>query len=479
MSEFVIGPEYFLPKQNEYVWTPDDGRPKDIALYLGGVGSGKTFSSVRKGYLISQIYPGSRGLVGGEDYPLIRDTTLGGVHGWLDFMETELGLVEGRHFRFNRNEHKIGFPNGSEVLFRGLRHQRKIKSLTLTWAHIEEASDITLESFLQVDARLRQGAPAGWMGDWRRFLFLSTNPEEVAGWIHDLFIAQEDNPEWTEGRKKAIDKIRPFIRYVHAPTTENDRLPDGYLDSMLALGDDDWVDVYVHGKTGGKGKGRVYRAFDRGIHVDGVGDRAFYRPDLPLRLALDFNVNPMTGSIHQVLPDKTILTFDEISIKDSGTQDLCEEFLRRYGPWGRAPHKGQVIVYGDAAGNSRSTKTSDSDYDIVRRMLSGKFSGGVAFRVPEANGPVKDRVNAVNAKLKSASGVVGWVIHQRCKTLIKDLELVRWREGTTDIDKKTDPRLTHMSDNAGYLVVWEFPVKPPSAGAVTVNQLRAIQQGRR
>lgn len=455
MADFTIGPDYFLPKQHDYVWTPDDNRPKDIALYLGGVGSGKTFASVRKGYLLSQLYPSSRGLVGGEDYPLIRDTTLGGPHGWLDFMENEIGLIEGRHFKLNRTEHKLVFPNGSEVLFRGLREERKIKSLTLMWAHIEEASDVTLESFLQVDARLRQSPPAGWVGPWRRYLFLSTNPEEVSGWLHDLFIAQEDDPEWSQARKDAIAKIRPFIRYVHAPTTDNDRLPDGYLDSMVALGDEDWVNVYVHGKTGGKGRGRVYRAFDRALNVD--SERTFYRKELPLRLSLDFNVDPMTGSVHQILSDKTLVTIDEISIKDSGTLELCEEFVRR---WGH--HEGQVIVYGDAAGNARSTKTSDSDYDIVRRVLRAHWQGdkgSVLLRVPDANGAVKDRVNAVNGKLKNALGVVGWVIHPKCRNLIRDLELVKWREGTGDIDKKADPKLTHMSDNAGYLVVWEFPVK--------------------
>ncbi|MNT21768.1 hypothetical protein D3C72_1571190 [compost metagenome] len=57
---------------------------------------------------------------------------------------------------------------------------------------------------------------------------------------------------------------------------------------------------------------------------------------------------------------------------------------------------------------------------------------------------------------------MGWYIHPRCRTLIKDLDNVKWKPGTTDIDKKADAKLTHMSDNAGYLVVWEFPVKTQS-----------------
>lgn len=202
--------------------------------------------------------------------------------------------------------------------------------------------------------------------------------------------------------------------------------------------------------------GRVYRAFDREVHVDVAEERAFYQETLELRLSLDFNVNPMTGSVHQILPDKTLVTLDELWLEDSGTEELCKEFVRR---WGK--HKGKIIVYGDASGNARSTKTSESDYDIVRRVLRGHWKnvGEVLIRVPEANGAVKDRVNAVNTKLRSVEGKIGWYLAPSVKRLALDLELVKWREGTGDIDKKSDPKLTHMSDNAGYLVVWEFPVR--------------------
>lgn len=474
MKEIDFGGDYFLPKQIEYVWTPDDGRLLDIALYLGGVGSGKTWSSARKGFLISQLYPGSRGFVGAEDYPLVRDTTWGGDGGWKDFMENELELKEGFHFSYNKNEHLLTFPNKSEVLFRGLRDAGKIKSLTLTWAHIEEASDIDLASFLQLLGRLRQSAPPGWEGLWRRFLFLSTNPEENPGWINDIFLEAKDNEEWTEKQREKIWKIRSAIRVIHAPTSENTRLPEDYIDTMEALADEDWIAVYVHGMTGGLGKGRAYKQFKPADHVR--DDLAVYRPELPIRLSLDFNVSPMSACIHQVLPgtDREIITIDEISIKDSTTEELCSEFLRRYASkTGNRPHKGGVIVYGDAAGNSRSTKATESDYDIVKRALRGQFTGGVSFKIPDANGAVKTRVNCCNARFRNAKGDVRWFIHSRCKELRMDLERVKWKEGTTELDKR-DPARTHMSDAAGYFVVWEFPIADKPS-VTTIKQLQALQ----
>lgn len=207
--------------------------------------------------------------------------------------------------------------------------------------------------------------------------------------------------------------------------------------------------------------GRAYRSFERHVHLDEKGERCAYRKELPLLLSLDFNVNPMTASIHQIVRDaasntKTLVTLDELWLEDSGTDELCRKFVHG---WGH--HKGQVIVYGDAAGNARSTKTSDSDYDIVRRVLRAHWQGdkgSVLIRVPDANGAVKDRVNAVNLLLRSVEGRVGWYIAPKCKRLVRDLELVKTRDGSGDLDKR-DSTLTHMSDNAGYLVVWEFPVK--------------------
>ena len=42
---------------------------------------------------------------------------------------------------------------------------------------------------------------------------------------------------------------------------------------------------------------------------------------------------------------------------------------------------------------------------------------------------------------------------------MKDLDLVRWKHG--ELDKATNPALTHASDAAGYAVEKLFPVRLP------------------
>ncbi len=144
----------------------------------------------------------------------------------------------------------------------------------------------------------------------------------------------------------------------------------------------------------------------------------------------------------------------------SNTQAACEEFLRRVGLW--IANRGQVAldVYGDAAGNARST-AGRSDYQIIREFFRRETQFRVSYHVPAANPPVKDRVNAVNALLCNSEGHRQTFIDpNQCKRLVKDLEQVVWAADgsgnmTGQIDK-TNPALTHVSDALGYLIAEEF-----------------------
>ncbi len=88
------------------------------------------------------------------------------------------------------------------------------------------------------------------------------------------------------------------------------------------------------------------------------------------------------------------------------------------------------------------------------------FGSRLEVQVPAANPPERSRVNAVNARFKSADGVVRAMVDPiACPHLVEDLEGVRaLKGGSGEIDKKVDPKLTHISDAFGYYLVKEFPV---------------------
>ena len=64
-----------------------------------------------------------------------------------------------------------------------------------------------------------------------------------------------------------------------------------------------------------------------------------------------------------------------------------------------------VYVYGDSTGNNRDAASSRTDWQIVKEFFGRhpeRFR--VHFRVPSANGPVKDRINCMNAMLLNYAG---------------------------------------------------------------------------
>ena len=62
----------------------------------------------------------------------------------------------------------------------------------------------------------------------------------------------------------------------------------------------------------------------------------------------------------------------------------------------------------------------------------------------------------VNAMLKNAAGDRRLLIHPRCKQLIKCMDGLTFKEGTSQPDK--DMGLDHLPDSLGYLICYEYPI---------------------
>lgn len=188
---------------------------------------------------------------------------------------------------------------------------------------------------------------------------------------------------------------------------------------------------------------------------------------LPIHVGLDFNLSPMSWNLAQKKGDH-LHFFDEISLIGSHTQEAARVLIEKV-----KDHKLGIILCGDATANaSQRAAAGQSDYDILCQMLD---SAGVRWMnlTPESNPRVKDRVNTMNARLKSATGSVHITINpESCPKLVKDLERVVWKVGsdTAILDPGSDRMLTHMSDGAGYLVCQVLPIDSSSSkpGLVSV-----------
>jgi hypothetical protein len=199
-----------------------------------------------------------------------------------------------------------------------------------------------------------------------------------------------------------------------------------------------------------------------------LSEGQIYSPYLPLVIGLDFNLTPMSWCIGQQRLDDFYF-FDEIHLKKSHTQEATMELIGRVKQM-NIKAKPQIILAGDATSKSgQRAAAGKSDYSILCEMLS---EAGISWqnRTPDSNPMVKDRVNIVNAKLRSADGTHHLFIHPtRCPYLKKDFQRVAWKQGASMIlDQITDPLLTHMSDGAGYAVCALSDMWSPSVGSLHV-----------
>jgi hypothetical protein len=169
--------------------------------------------------------------------------------------------------------------------------------------------------------------------------------------------------------------------------------------------------------------GVVYYEFNRENHVK---ECAPFRNATTL-IGMDFNVNPMSCVVSQVVNDKIHL-IDEVFLENSDTPRMCAELIKK-------GYAGATICP-DSTGANRKT-SGRSDHAMLKEA---------GFIIEGTRNPlVFDRVNNVNYLFKAGRIVVD----PKCKKLINDLEKVSWRG--QDLDQKTDPLLTHISDALGYL----------------------------
>ena len=414
------------------------------SLFVGGVGSGKTFVGARKALHKALKNPKTLGLIAANTHTQLNQSTL--VELW-DAL-TELGFFEGEDYvvnkrppdswkirsRFARHSGVITMRNGAQMVTRSLFNWRPILGLTLGWAWIDEARDADKRAFHAVLSRLRCKKAK------KRQVLITTTPNGF-DWLYDFFEA--------EPAKKSC--LKKFRKYHIARTVDNSKnLPKEYLNVLLSSYDKNmagqeldgqWVDVF---------SGRAYYAFERAIHVS---NEATFDKNIPIYLCCDFNVSPMTWIIAQkkkggvskkgILHQKEVLVVvDQVVINTSSTQEALKEFLSR------GYDRNKTVVFGDAAGHH---STTISDYVTL-------MNGGIRdIRVPKTNPAVLDRVAAVNGKLQNANSELGILINPKCAALIEDLVRVGFKPGTRRLNK-TDPKLTHASDALGYCVMRLWPL---------------------
>ena len=160
-------------------------------------------------------------------------------------------------------------------------------------------------------------------------------------------------------------------------------------------------------------------------------------------IGMDFNVSKMCAVCVYEYTDGTIHYFDEIILRNSNTEEMARMIKLKY------PEI--KTIYPDPAGTARSTTSHRSDFAILRQH-------GFAVRARRVHPSHRDRLNALNRKLKDGENNISMTIDPKCIELIKDLEQCTRDPKKGGIDK-SDLERTHALDACSYLIEYKFPVK--------------------
>jgi hypothetical protein len=354
---------------------------------------------------------------------------------WKEILEhVEQDLKEGLDYWVNKSEMTITFANGSQIIGVSWADGRyaKFRSLKLSLLAIEEMTENDeddQEAFKQLKARLRR-----IRGISENIFIGATNPDDPTHWLYTYFI--EPNLHGKQHRNRYVFYSRtdenPFLDPVYKEQLKKDLPPKEALRFLEGI----WLEL----------RGDV-------IYSEYVGERQYLHakqyvvnPSETVHLSFDFNIavdKPMSAVMFQYINDQFHI-FAESVIEGARTADIVEDFDAR----GFIQPNWRYEINGDASGKHRDTRSSRSDYDIIKHELSSR--GAVYdYNVPLANPAIRKRHNTVNAYCKNAAGEVRLWIYQGCPTADKGMRLTKLKDAGNYIEDDSKS-WQHISTAIGY-----------------------------
>ena len=382
---------------------------KKYCLFRAGIGSGKSFIGahwVKKKIEIES----APGLIAANTYKQLHNATL----------KTLFQVLDEHHipYEYNKNQGLLDVC-GRLIYCVSLDNYDAVRGIEIAWFWLDETRDTRREAFEVILGRLRHPKAVKLEGR------LTSSPSGF-DWQYEYFDGPDANGDYYE--------------VVHGTSFDNVFLPEGYIDSLKDSYDVKMYEQEVMGKVINITQGRVYYGFERASHMADLSVDSRHQ----LYVGMDFNVNPMTGVLVQYVND-VIYILDEFYMMSSNTTEMAEEIKRRYGAGPK--------VIPDATGRALKTSSGGaSDHELIRRA---------GLRVIDTSNPFRvDRYNAVNNLFEKKR----IFIDPKCVKVIRDLEQLTYKEGSTHPDLTRDKTLGHISDALGYAVWYLNPIEKPRTG---------------
>ena len=399
MSRFVLN-----PNQSKF-----DSCDEQVIAFFGGIGNGKTFAGILKGIkrVMNPKNPPQLGMIARQTYPELRDSTQ------RTFFEIchMMGMLPEVHYEYRKQENRVKFVNGHEIIFRSLDDPAKLLSINLGWFYIDQAEEVSEEVFLTLLGRLRAvenpqcwitGNPLGHNWIWHRF-------------IHDPV---------------------PGNIIFNAKTEENiHNLPEGYVDSLKNNYNEIWINRYLYGSWDAF-EGQIYPDFEPSIHVK---NHFTVAPEWRRFIGIDHGRTNPTAVLWGAVDQDDVLYIYREHYEAGQDVDYHARAIQAHLNEGR--YETYVIDPSTGAGKKDDPETIGNRY----RQLK--------IPVINANNDVQGGIDKVTEYFKHGK----IFIHKSCENLIRELINYQWEQPSASRIELNQPERPlkkddHSCDALKYLV---------------------------
>jgi phage terminase large subunit len=409
-----------------------------FVLNSGAVSTGKSYLGCWKGFMLSLLYPGNRGLICRKELSSLKASTL------VTLLEKVIPPEMIRSFDKQEMVLKLytNVPSVySTIVFSGLdkgadqQYPTKIGSTEYGWIFVDEASELSEDDWQMLATRLRYRLAETAFGRFRSYIgFHDKYAEFHAKMVRQLFAAT--NPEGPNHHlykfffeNKADDRL-----LIQTTPYDNPYNPPEYLKLL----EDTLTGIRRERLLFGKwvqAEGVIYKSFDYLKHVRPVILSTEFQSFKHFFAGADSNFPlPRAGAIFGIKGNGEVILLDEFYKENSPVEELAQwfsDFAKHYSI--------TLTVYHDP---------SDPEAIVTLNKMQG-------LRCDKALNSVNPGISQVATLLEQGK----LFINSSCVNAIKFFQSYRWKAGTQDMPEKRDD---HLMDAIRY-GIFTHTAKPRAA----------------
>lgn len=346
---------------------------------------------------------------------------------WDDLKSFTLSCVHPR--RPSESDLIIYLPNGSEIHVIGLDKPQRIEGIPWTGGGIDEFADVKSDSWeANIYPALNTVNPT--RPDYRAWCWLLGVPDGLNHY-YDLCQAAEAG-------------VSEDYKVFHWTTAEI--FPEMAAEAAKIMSTKQYNQEFRASFETANGK--IYEDYSKDNYTN-----ATIEPHEQLHWMHDQNFTPLSSSVAVIRNERDVYLLDEIVLISAVSRQAALEFVEKY-----KNHKNKhVKIYGDPAGRAGEKHGHKSDYNDIEDVLR---DNGWTFdrRVKRSHPAIKDRQNAVRAKIKTAEGKVSLYVNPTTAPWShKGLATVQLKDGSAfQEDQKNDYQ--HITTAIGYFIDYLYPV---------------------